>query len=282
MLSIGDLARRTRVSVRRLRHYDALGLVTPARIDERTGYRWYTASQIGRVNALVALKELGFTLEQCGQVLDEQTSVAELIDLLRTRQAELAQAIEGDSQRLAEVGRRLRSIERGLTMTNPTLELKALPALRLAQVRAEVNDTTEISAVVGPLFETLTQRLAAAGLPVEGRGIRTYFGRPDGSKIDVAAAVPVDAEVGHFDGVEIVELPGEETAAAVVHRGPAGDIADAWQTFAVATDEQGLTPFGVHRQVYLHTPDDSDEWVVELQCPVQPSSQSLRDAREGT
>ena len=49
----------------------ALGLVTPVRVDEQTGYRWYTASQIGWVDALVALKELGFTLEQCGQILDE-------------------------------------------------------------------------------------------------------------------------------------------------------------------------------------------------------------------
>jgi DNA-binding transcriptional MerR regulator len=273
MLSIGDLARRTRVSVRMLRHYDALGLVTPARVDERTGYRWYTASQIGRVDALVALKELGFTLEECGKVLDEQVSIDELIDLLQSRRADLAQQIEADTQRVAEVARRLRSIERGLTMTNPTLQLKALPALRLAQVSAEVNDTTEISAVVGPLFETLVQRLTAAGVRVESRGIRTYFGRPDGSRIDVAAGIPLDVPLEHVDGVEIVELPAEETAAAVVHRGPASDIADAWQTFAVATDEQGLTPIGVHRQVYLHAPEDSDEWVVELQCPVRPTSQ---------
>ena len=272
MLSIGALARHARVSVRMLRHYDAMGLITPARVDEHTGYRWYTASQIGRVNALIALKELGFTLEQCGQVLDEQVSVEELVELLRERQDELAQRIETDTQRLAQVGRRLRSIERGLTMTNPTLELKTLPALRLAQISAEVNDTTEISTVVGPLFETLAQRLTAAGLRVEGRGIRTYFGRPDGSKIDVAAGVPIDSEVEPIDGVEIVELDAEPSAAAVVHRGPSSDIADAWQTFAVATDEQGLTTFGIHRQVHLHAPEDSDEWVVELQCPVRPST----------
>ena len=149
-------------------------------------------------------------------------------------------------------------------MTDPMSELKALPALRLAQISTVVSDTAEISAVVGPLFDTLTQRLAKAGLRVEGRGIHTYFGRPDGSRIDVAAAVPVDAQVGPIEGVEIVDLAAEQTAAAVVHRGPARRIADAWQTFAVATDEQGLTPFGVHRQVHLHAPEDSEDWVVEL------------------
>ncbi|MDQ3382947.1 MAG: MerR family transcriptional regulator, partial [Actinomycetota bacterium] len=71
MLSIGDLARHTRVSVRMFRHYDTPGLVVPERVDEGTGYRWYAASQIGRVDSLVALKELGFTLEQCRAILDE-------------------------------------------------------------------------------------------------------------------------------------------------------------------------------------------------------------------
>jgi predicted transcriptional regulator YdeE len=189
----------------------------------------------------------------------------------------MAQRIETDTERLTEVGRRLRSIERGLTMTNPTLELKALPALRLAQISAEVNDTTEIGAVVGPLFDAVTRRLAAAGVPVEGRGVRTYHGRPDASRIEVAAGVAVDDRIGPIEGLEIVEIPAEETAAAVVHRGPVAEIADAWRAFGVATDELGLTPFGVQRQVFLDASDDPDECVVELQCPVRPRERTLAD-----
>jgi DNA-binding transcriptional MerR regulator len=266
MLSIGDLARHTRVSVRMLRHYDTLGLVVPERVDQSTGYRWYAASQIGRVDSLVALKELGFTLDQCRVILDEQVSVEELRGMLRLRQAELEQQIAVDSGRLAEVGRRLRSLERGLIMTNSTLQLKALPALRLAQVSAEVNDTTEIGATTGALFQTLTERLAAAGLSMPGRGIRTYYGRPDGSKIDVAVALPVDSDLEPVDGLELVELPAEEHGASVVHRGPANEISDAWQTMDVALEQRGLESHGIHRQVHL-TNDDA----AELQCPVRPA-----------
>lgn len=268
MLSIGELARQTHVSVRMLRHYDTVGLVTPEQVDECTGQRWYAASQIGRVNSLIALKELGFTLEQCRTILAEEVSVEELRGMLRLRQVELTQRIATDTGRLAEVGRRLRSIEKGLTMTNDTLQIKALPALRLAQVSAEVNDITEISGLVGALFDTLTQRLTAAGVPITGRGIRTYYGRPDGSKIDIAAGLPVGSGVGPVDGVEFVELPAEAVAAAVVHRGPVAEIADAWQTFDVGLEQRGLASYGTSRQVYLETPEDSDDWVVELQCPV--------------
>jgi DNA-binding transcriptional MerR regulator len=50
MFSIGEFARHGRVSVRMLRHYDAIGLLEPVRIDPATGYRFYAASQLSRLN----------------------------------------------------------------------------------------------------------------------------------------------------------------------------------------------------------------------------------------
>jgi DNA-binding transcriptional MerR regulator len=47
-----------------LRHYDALGLLRPAQVDPATGYRYYHAGQFARLNRIIALKELGFTLGQ--------------------------------------------------------------------------------------------------------------------------------------------------------------------------------------------------------------------------
>lgn len=254
MLSIGDLARHTRVSVRMLRHYDALGLVVPERVDAGTGYRWYAVSQVGRVNSLLALRELGFTLEQCRAVLDEEISIEELRGLLLGRRASL-------ERQVAAVDRRLRSIERGLTVTNGTLDLKALPALRLAQVSAAVNDTSEIGAVTEALFASLTSLFAAAGRSVSGRGVRTFYGRPDGSKIDVAVALLTEDGV---PGVDVVDLPFEPRGASVVHRGPVEELGDAWQAMDVALQAHGLESYGVHRQIYL----DGD--AIELQAPVRP------------
>ena len=55
MFSIGDFASHGRVSVRMLRHYDAIGLLRPAYVDPATGYRSYRAGQLGRLNRVVAL-----------------------------------------------------------------------------------------------------------------------------------------------------------------------------------------------------------------------------------
>lgn len=54
MFNIGEFARLGRVSVRMLRHYDALGLLRPARVDPVTGYRYYEARQLSRLNRLLA------------------------------------------------------------------------------------------------------------------------------------------------------------------------------------------------------------------------------------
>ena len=73
MLGIGEFARRGRISVRMLRHYDAMGLLTPAHVDEWTGRRAYEVSQLARLNRLVVLKELGFSLQQVKTMLDDST-----------------------------------------------------------------------------------------------------------------------------------------------------------------------------------------------------------------
>lgn len=263
MLSIGELAHRAGVSVRMLRHYDALGLVEPLHVDPVTGYRWYSASQVGRVNSLVALKELGFTLAQCRALLDDGIPVDELRGMLRLRRAELEQRIEDDARRLAGVERRLRAIEKGLTMTNDTLRIQPLPALRLAQVSGAVNDTSEIPALV----DVLISRLAATG--IGGNGVRTYYGRPDGSKIDVAVGVPLAADTDPPAGLELARLPSEERAAVVTH-GTADEDGDPWLTVDAALAERGLESHGVYRQVHVRDEGEGRP-VFELQCPVRDS-----------
>jgi DNA-binding transcriptional MerR regulator len=69
MFSIGEFARLGGVSVRTLRHYDEIGLLGPATVDPDTGYRGYSARQLGQLNRIIALKELGLSLSQARRLL---------------------------------------------------------------------------------------------------------------------------------------------------------------------------------------------------------------------
>src|SRR5580693_5482797 len=129
MFTIGDFARHGRVSVRMLRHYDATGLLRPAYVDPGSGYRYYEASQLARLNRIIALKDLGFTLEQVRVMLDEQVSAEQLRGMLRLRHAELQSRIAADTSRLAQVGVRLKIIEMEGVMPAHDIQVKQIPAV---------------------------------------------------------------------------------------------------------------------------------------------------------
>src|SRR5581483_10239178 len=60
MFRIGEFSKIARVSGRLLRYYDEIGLLSPQSIDPETGYRYYSARQLPRLNRILVLKELGY------------------------------------------------------------------------------------------------------------------------------------------------------------------------------------------------------------------------------
>ena len=113
MLKIGEFARMGQVSVRTLRYYDEIGLLEPARIDRFTGYRYYSAEQLPRLHRILALKDVGLSLEQIARLLDEELSPAEMRGMFRLKRAEIRQQLEEEQARLARIEARLRQIEQG-------------------------------------------------------------------------------------------------------------------------------------------------------------------------
>src|SRR5215813_7359182 len=129
MFKIGDFSRLSRVSVRMLHHYDEIGLFKPLRVDEFTGYRYYAFEQLPRLNRILALKDLGFSLEQIAEMLDEELPAAQIRGMLRLRQAELQQQAQEIRERLARVEARLRQIEEEGKMPDQEVILKQVAPL---------------------------------------------------------------------------------------------------------------------------------------------------------
>lgn len=276
MFTIGDFARYGRVSRRMLRHYDAIGLLRPDRTDPATGYRFYGAAQLARLNRIIALKDLGFTLQQVRDVLDERVGPEELRGMLRLRRAELAEAVAAATARLAQVEARLRSIESEGHMPADDVVIKTVPAVRVAKLTgiAASYEPQDIGPVIGPLYEELFPLLEGTGVRPTGPGIAWYEDAPHGSPegggaVVVHAGVTVSAPVGPVGGtgVRVVELPPFE-AATIVHRGAMDDVLPAAQTLARWLDANGYRSTGYAREVNLECPADRSQWVTELQEPV--------------
>ncbi len=94
MFRIGEFAQIAQVSGRQLRFYEELGLLHPAHVDQQTGYRYYSIRQLPRLNSILALKELGLSLEQIGPLLERDLSPAELRSMLTLKRAQLERSLQ--------------------------------------------------------------------------------------------------------------------------------------------------------------------------------------------
>ncbi|HUA41203.1 MAG TPA: MerR family transcriptional regulator [Streptosporangiaceae bacterium] len=272
MFTIGDFARHGRVSVRMLRHYDATGLLHPARVDPASGYRYYEAGQLARLNRIIALKELGFSLEQVRAMLDERVGIEQLRGMLRLRQAELQSAISADTSRLAQVEARLRIIEMEGAMPTNDIQVKQILAVRVAELTAVAAslEPASITPVIQPLYRELGERLGRAGLTPAGPGIAYYEDAPDGEGVVIHATLPVNGDPGSGQGFEIIDLPEIGQAATIVHHGSMDNVLPTVQTLARWIDENGFRSAGYPRELYIECPDDRDKWVTQLQEPITP------------
>ncbi len=111
MYSIGEYARIAQVSKRLLRYYDEIGLFQPIKIDPETGHRYYSASQLSELNRILALKDLGLSLNQIRRFVGDNISPAEIQGMLSLKKAELEQQVLEELQRIRTIESRLKQIE---------------------------------------------------------------------------------------------------------------------------------------------------------------------------
>jgi DNA-binding transcriptional MerR regulator len=187
MLTISEFARLGQVSPRMLRHYDETGLLAPAKVDPQTGYRFYDVAQLGRLHRLVALRELGFALEQIRPILEEELPAGELRGMLRMRKAQIEQNLAGEQTRLRRIEAHLQALERGQVMELQDVVIKQTEPVRVAEAvgSAPGFGTENISPVFQPLCHQVLAYLERTGVR-PGINIGRYEGpAEDGTELQL-------------------------------------------------------------------------------------------------
>ena len=145
LFKIGDFSRIAHVSVKTLRHYAHEELLEPVWIDRFSGYRYYSLEQLPKLNRILALKDMGFTLEQIKQMLNNKLTVDELREMLNTKRQDLMQHLQEEQQRLSRVQKRIEQMEKeGFTVSRDVL-IKPIIGSQVAwsRTRAATIDQTE-------------------------------------------------------------------------------------------------------------------------------------------
>ncbi len=267
MFKIGDFSKLSQVSVKALRLYDRLGLLKPARIDEFTGYRYYCAQQLPRLNRILAFKDLGFSLEQIAKLLNENLSPAEIRGMLRLKQAELQQLIEKEQARLLRVEVKLKQIEQEDTMPNYEVVLKKAEPIKVAAIREILPNYGSIGGLYDELFVYFQQQGVKAGSYCAGIWHDCEYKESD---VDGEAVISLDTEILSNERIKFYELPVVEKMACSIHKGSYNTMVPAYNSLLSWIEANGYKVIGSNREVYIvgGKEQNNDSYVTEIQFPV--------------
>jgi DNA-binding transcriptional MerR regulator len=270
MIRIGDFARLCQLSVPTLRHYDEIGLLKPVSVDSFTGYRYYSVSQLPRLNRILALKDLGFTLDQIVQVLAEDISAEQLRGMLTLKRAEAEQQVAETRARLTRIEARLRQIEQEETMPNYEVILKTVPPIRVASRTVTIPTNDQVPQYLDMAYKEAWEYLNSSGAKATGPCFALWNQGADILANEVAeAAFPIDRALPGSDTVRVYELPQVQVAAAV-HHGAFENFTQLHGALLTWIEANGYHVTGPYREIYIdHDPNHMNEAATEVQYPVE-------------
>jgi DNA-binding transcriptional MerR regulator len=274
MFRIGEFSQIARVSGRLLRYYDEIGLLHPQSIDPETGYRYYSARQLPRLNRILVLKELGLSLEHIARLLDQETSAEEIRGMLTLRKAQIEQSLQEEIGRLRVVEARLQQIDTHGQMQEPDVILKAMPATPFLGLRDVLPGMDAIQRLVRRIATTVPARLERHSPGHITVIIHSPLYDPDALDVEVGYQLlgkgPQSLELSEEKVLTLRTLPAVENMATLAHVGRVSDSHRSSGALATWMEQHGWQMSGAGRELLIQLPQspDQDEAVTEIQLPV--------------
>lgn len=276
MFKIGEFSKIAQVSGRLLRYYDEIGLLKPKCIDTWNGYRFYTADQLPRLNRILALKELGLSLEQIEQLLDDNIDTDNIRDLYLERKAQIEQSLREELARLQQVQLRLNQLDHLDQDWMPDIVIKQIPAQTIFAYR----DPQMSEARLYQLFEALVQNVPKRVSEKSDYGSLLTILHSD----TWIPEADMDLEIGLFsnhkrnrslsleENVMLTEkeLPAVERMATIIHQG-LEDHPITYNALGRWLEKHQYQIVGHSREILIenHYPDHPENCILEIQFPVE-------------
>ena len=274
MFRIGEFSRIAQTAITQLRYYDEIGLFQPDYIDPHTGYRYYRAAQLPDLNRILAMKDLGLTLDQIKRLVAEDVSADELRGMLTLKKAQVEQELHEKIERLHHIEARLKQVEQDGEMKLDDIVLKELPSQPFFSFRTMLPDIRKSTLYLKEMGKLLPRRIPKKKL---GYFTAVYHS-------EAFAMENVDIEMGFllnegFDNaiqlssgpeLKMNILPRVETAACVVRVGGMPNGFESYANIGHWMEANGYRMSGNVREVFIVTPNPEriEETVCEIQLPV--------------
>lgn len=272
MLRIGEFSKLSRISIRMLRHYDEIGLLTPSAIDPETAYRYYSEHQLPIAARIVALRDMGFSLADTARMMGCDTQAMDRF--LQARQHELTIEATELQRKLLLVSTARRALKDGATekdgwIMDYNVTLKTLPERYVASVRMKLPRYEQ----EGMLWSVLMSETMPLGVVADDpcyMSVTYHDGEFKETDVDCEAQKTIKGHYADTEHVRFKTVPAV-TFASVVFKGPYSKISAANAAVAGWVRDNGYIfdapAFNIYH-VSPHETQNPNEFVTEVCYPV--------------
>ena len=274
MFRIGEFSKIAQVPASQLRYYDEIGLFTPIHSDRDTGYRYYSVQQLAQLNRILALKDLGLSLEQIKRLVEDEVSAEEIRGMLTLRKAQIEQTLQTEALRLQAVESRLQQLERKGQLQGDDVVLKSLPAQSYLAVRHRCHSLSETFAIVTDMGQIVPKRVKPKAIGRFVVVIHSERYEPDDLDLELGFLLnqDLDIQVSLSSGLAMTvrELLPIQTALTTMRFGGPEKGIPCYSALGTWAETHHYQLIGPGREVFLvpPKPGHESEMVAEIQYPV--------------
>lgn len=270
MFKIGDFSRVSHVSIRMLRHYDKLGLLTPDTIDEESGYRYYLASQLRTVNKIQKLKAMGFSLAVIKEILASEDDIDEIKTHFTIREEELKEELINLKQQSSLLEDALVLLREDVVEMDYNVILKEVPERKVISTRAILGSYDQEGILWEKAFKEVgKQQVKMAKMPY---GMAIFHDKEyKEADVDVEVQTAVEGDYTDTDEVIFKTAPAVKVASVTMN-GSYEQMSAVSETIAKWIEKNNYELNGPMFNIYHVSPGQDpnpENWITEVCFPVK-------------
>ncbi len=266
MYRIGMFSKLSRTTIKTLRHYDEVGLLIPAYVDEENGYRYYTTEQLVKLNQIVALRQMGFSIPEVIDIVDGRNVSL----ILNQRKAELASEQQTVTEQLFRLENYILKQKEGYYMKYQAV-IKEIPSYTVYSAKYLVPNYAALNGIMPALGEKVAKANPGIKCVEPDYCFNVYLDgeyRDTDINVEICQAVTTRGKDG--DGIVFKEIPAV-AVVSVLHKGAYEKLGEAYAYAMQWVEQNGYKLCDNVRESYIDgiwNKEDVADWLTEIQVPV--------------
>jgi len=269
MYTIGNFSKINLISTKALRIYDEMGLLKPENVDKFTGYRYYSSSQLPRMHRILALKGMGFSLNEIKTVIDDEKTIHLLLE---SKLRETMNDIRNNKVKLLNIRGYLEAME-GDNFMNQDVIIKKLPECIVYSKRMIVPDYDSYFSEIPAIGEEVKKANPSLKCAVPEYCIIIYHDDEyKDTNMDIEYCEAVTEFGNETDTIKFKKLEAVPEAACLLHKGPYETLHISYQKLYKWMEQNGYERSMPDRESFIDgiwNKENPEDWLTEIQIPIK-------------